>query len=207
MRFWFWFRGMTHSITTINLSGFEYCDDHPDPLILRRAEFHRMLATEFYPLTRAMEIFSPNGTVRKRVRDERLRYVRLLGQPTVGQRVLEQTVLSKARTAAQLELSLPANVSPKVEPYKRYDYHRNAAHDECPYSVTHPRRELSYRLYDASRRASVNALNRVAQAVGKVQRVLHPVAPTAHESAPKGPARPRSTVAAARARAALRVLG
>lgn len=196
----------------VHINGFEYCHNHSDPIIRRRAEFHRMMASELYPLTHAMEIFSPNGTVRKRIRDQRARYFRLLGPPTVGQRVLERVVLRKARKAAKQELSLPANVSPKVEPYKRYDYHRQTAPGDCPYTVTHPRRELSYRLYDANRWATMAALRTIAQAVGTVQRLLRPVAPAPRSEEPSKV--PEATVSArndgiaARARArSLRVLG
>jgi hypothetical protein len=104
-------------------------------------------------MTLAMEVFAPNGTVRKRVRDQRNRYVRLIGEPAPAQRMIEQLVLRKARRAIKREREMPLNFRPKEEPFKRYDYHRRGVDGGRPYDVTHPRRELSYQMYDWSRRA------------------------------------------------------
>jgi len=148
----------------VTLNGFEYCSRHEDPMVRRRAEFHRWVAQDLYPLSRAMEVFAPNGTVRKRVRDERARYRRLLGEPDVGQRLSEQIVLRAARKAAHAEIDSPAGMRPKEEPYKRYDYHRQSGPGACPYTVTHPRRELGYRLYDLNRRGRNFVLDNISQA-------------------------------------------
>jgi len=156
----------------ISLNGYEYCKDHPDPLIRRRARFHRTMAGEMFPLARAMEVHAPNSTVRKRVRDERSRYARLLGPPSPAQLMLEKLVLGAARKAARKEVECPANVYPKTEPFKRYEYHRHAAPGECPYTVTHPRRELSYRLYDARRRARNRVFNGAAKLIEGVNRAF-----------------------------------
>ncbi len=85
----------------VAMNGYEYCIDHSDQLIRQRAEFHRTISAELYPLTRAMEIFAPNGMVRKRVRDERSRYTRLFGEPTVGQKFSERVVIARARKATR----------------------------------------------------------------------------------------------------------
>jgi hypothetical protein len=151
------------------LNGYEYCKAHPDPLIQKRAQFHRKMATEMYPLTLAMERYAPNPTVRKLVHDQRARYARLLGPASTGQRVLEKLVLRAAREAIRREVDDPANARPKQEPFKRYDYHRTHKPGECPYTVTHPRRELSYRAYDLRRRTRERV---VESAIGAVSRVL-----------------------------------
>jgi hypothetical protein len=147
------------------LNGFEYCSTHADPVIRRRAEFHRRMATEIFPLTLSMEVLAPNGTVRKRVRDQRSRYVRLLGAPTTAQRMMEKLVLHKAQKAAQREAA-----APKQEPYKRYEYARTAAPGERPYIVTHPSRELSYQLHDARRKAAQLVMNGIARVLTNGQR-------------------------------------
>jgi haloalkane dehalogenase len=147
------------------LNGFEYCSQHRDPLIRRRAEFHRRTAAEMYPLMYAQEVYAPNTTVRKRVRDELARYRALLGEPTKAQRMLEGFVLKGARKAIRREIEQPINLHPKQEPFKRYEYHRRHKPGECPYTVTHPRRELSYKLHDLKRRALAAALTPVLQAM------------------------------------------
>ncbi len=139
----------------INLNGYEYCRDHPDPVIQRRAVYHRSMAQELYPLIYAKEVYAPNTTVRKRVRDELARYRALLGEPTKAQRFMERYVLKRARKAVLREIVEPMNVHPKVEPYKRYEYHRRHKPGERPYTITHPCREFSYKLYDLGRRARV----------------------------------------------------
>ena len=135
------------------LNGFEYCSNHDDPIIRRRAKFHRRMCRELYPLTLAMEVHAPNGTVRKRVRDQRSRYFRLFGEPSSAQKLMEKFVLRKAHKAVRRAATLPINFRPKEEPYKRYEYARTAAPGQCPYTVTHPTRELSYQLHDLRRRA------------------------------------------------------
>jgi haloalkane dehalogenase len=137
------------------LNGYEYCSQHRDPVIQRRAVFHRNMAVEIFPLIYAQEVYAPNTTVRKRVRDELARYRALLGEPTKAQIIMQNFVLKRARKAIRDEIDMPANFRPKVEPYKRYEYHRKNKPGESPFTVTHPRRELSYKLYDLRRRARV----------------------------------------------------
>jgi len=149
----------------IVLNGYEYCSTHEDPIIRKRARLHQRMATEIYPLTLAMEMFAPNGTVRKRVRDERTRYVRLHGEPSTAQKVLEHIVLRKARKAAQQEREQPVNFNPKQEPYKRYDYTGPRVPGRSPYVVTHPHRELSYKVHELRRRARYAVMGRVIQAL------------------------------------------
>jgi len=155
----------------ISLNGFEYCVDHADPVIRQRAQWHRTIATEMYPLMRSMEVFAPNNTVRKRVRDQRNRYRKLIGEPTLAQRMLEKMVVSAARKAQVAELANPIGLYPKEEPYKRYDYHKSEQPGECPYELSHPRRELAYRMHDFKRRAQVAVVNRMVQALTTAHRL------------------------------------
>ncbi len=154
------------------LNGFEYCSQHTDPLIQRRAVYHRDMATELFPLIYAMEVYAPNTTVRKRVRDELARYQALLGEPSKAQRIMENYVLKQARKAILREIEEPINLYPKEEPFKRYEYHRKNKPGECPYTVTHPRRELSYKWYDLKRRARVRILGPILQALSKDEQGL-----------------------------------
>ena len=147
----------------IFLNGYEYCKDHRDPLVRKRAVFHRNMAVELYPLIYAQEVYAPNTTVRKRVRDELARYKHLLGEPSKAQRIMERLVVKRARQAIRDEIETPINLYPKEEPYKRYEYHRRNKPGESPYTVTHPRRELSYRLHDLKRRARMAVLRPVLQ--------------------------------------------
>jgi haloalkane dehalogenase len=147
----------------VGLNGFEYCSTHDDPIIRRRAEFHRRMVHEIYPLTLAMEYHAPNGTVRKKVRDQRTRYFKNFGEPSTAQKLLEKFVLRKAHKAAKDEQSNPINFRPKEEPYKRYEYARTAKPGEQPYTVTHPSRELSYQIHDMRRRARTAVLGGIAQ--------------------------------------------
>ena len=147
----------------IFLNGFEYCKDHRDPLVRKRAVYHLNMAGELYPLIYAQEVYAPNTTVRKRVRDELARYRHLLGEPSKAQRIMERQVVKRARQAIRNEIKTPANLYPKEEPYKRYEYNRLNKPGEPPYTVTHPRRELSYKLYDLKRRARMSVLRPVLQ--------------------------------------------
>jgi hypothetical protein len=113
------------------------------------------MAAEMFPLIYAQEVYAPNTTVRKRVRDELARYRALLGEPTKAQLIMQDFVLKRARKAIRDEVDMPANFRPKVEPYKRYEYHRQNKPGETPFTVTHPRRELSYKLYELRRKARV----------------------------------------------------
>jgi hypothetical protein len=156
------------------LNGYEYCRDHPDPGIRKRVMFHKKTAMELYPLIYAQEVYAPNTTVRKRVRDELARYRALLGEPTRAQRWLEKLVLKKARKAVLREIVQPINLYPKEEPFKRYEYHRKNQPGECPYTVTYPRREFSYKLYELKRKAIMHALTPVLQALDAVDRRRDP---------------------------------
>ncbi len=147
----------------VNLNGWEYCSTHDDPVIRRRAPYHKRMAKEIFPMTLAMEYHAPNGTVRKRVRDQRNRYCRNFGPPSNAQKLMEQFVLRKAHAAAKRELSHPSNFTPKEEPYKRYDYDRTAVPGECPYTVTHPNRELSYKIHDFRRRTRMAVIGGIVQ--------------------------------------------
>jgi hypothetical protein len=149
------------------LNGYEYCSQHRDPAIKRRAVFHRNMSAELYPLIYAQEVYAPNTTVRKRVRDELARYRALLGEPSKAQRLMERFVLKRARKAIRNEIDEPANFRPKVEPYKRYEYHRQNKPGESPFAVTHPRRELSYKLYDLKRRARLRVMGPVLQLLSR----------------------------------------
>jgi hypothetical protein len=151
----------------VALNGWEYCSTHDDPIIRRRAQFHRRIAKEIYPLTLAMEFHAPNGTVRKRVRDQRSRYFRHFGEPSTAQKLMEKLVLRKAHAAARRELDEPANYKPKQEPFKRYEYSRMPVPPGGqPYTVTHPTRELAYQLHDLRRRTRQGILGGIARLVG-----------------------------------------
>jgi hypothetical protein len=153
------------------MNGYEYCVDHADPLVRKRAAYHRMVARELYPLTLAMEHYAPNGTVRKRVRDQRSRYRCLFGEPDSGQRMLENVVLRGARKATKKLLEDPGFVRPKEEPYKRYDYHRRAAQGECPYTLTHPNRELAYQIHDWRRRVRGSVMQSMVKVLASANAV------------------------------------
>ena len=79
-------------------------------------------------------------------------------------------------------LNLPVfksySIIPKAEPFKRYDYHKRNRPGERPYTVTHPTRELAYRVHDVKRRARVAMLNGVMQALSNARRLTgRPAAP------------------------------
>jgi len=155
----------------LNLNGLEYCSQHADPVIRKRTDFHRFFCNEIYPLTKAMEVFAPNPTVRKRVRDQRSRYHRLLGPPNVGQRLATRLALQAAREATRKEIEEPINFKPKQEPFKRYDYHRQHAHGQQPYTLSYPNRDLDYRLFDLKRRIGNRAMEGIGAAFATVSRL------------------------------------
>ncbi len=136
-------------IIRVNLLGYEYCMEnrHRNRYLEDRAFYHRRLAYSFFPILKSLEIYAPNSTVRKKMKDLRRMYIRLLGEPTGFQNVLERT-FSLASGASRLkDLLYPADNTLVEEAFKRYRYDKPApAWPECPYLVEYPHRTRGFSL-------------------------------------------------------------
>lgn len=134
-------------LADVNLQGYEYSMDnrHRNKYLGDRAIFHKRAAITIYPLLKAMEIYAPNGTVRKRMKDLRRTYFRLFGEPTLFLKELEKVLVGISGLTKFIDLIYPRdNVLPE-EPFKKYVYDKPApAWPDNPYSVEYPHRTWKY---------------------------------------------------------------
>jgi len=141
-------------ILRVNLLGYEYCVDNRrrNRYLEDRALYHRRLAYGFFPILKALEIYAPNSTVRKKMKETRRMYIRLLGEPTAFQRALEQAFTLNAGVARLWDLLYPSDNRLVEEAFKRYRYEKPCpAYPACPYQVAYPHRTPGFRLELAAR--------------------------------------------------------
>ena len=136
-------------IIRVNLQGYEYGMENRkrNKYLEDRAFYHKRLAYSFFPLLKALEIYAPNSTVRKRMKDIRRMYIRLLGEPTSFQKTMERglTLLSGANRL--VDLLHPQDNRLVEEAYKRYIYDKPAPpFPERPYQMEHPHRTRRFEL-------------------------------------------------------------
>jgi haloalkane dehalogenase len=122
----------------VQLNGYEFCKNSSEPLLRdQRSELHRIRCVQGYTLIDICEFFAPNEKVRRDIQRIREDYHRLLGEPTVRQRVISKYSFLKGclyKMQAVLGL-LPA---PTV-PFRRYTYDRQPRRpNEKPYTVEYP---------------------------------------------------------------------
>lgn len=153
----------------VNLSGYEYCREHPDPYLRHdRARLHRRLAARALPFIEPMAVHAPNGEVRRRMRRLQARYQRLIGPPTLAQRALGQLYLRGVERELRRVRPRPA----KVEPCKRYDYTAPRPPGACPYTVSHPNLDPAYAAHRQLRRLVTRGLVRAGGALDAVEGLL-----------------------------------
>jgi haloalkane dehalogenase len=129
----------------VNLQGYEHCITVDKNRFYRdRSAFHKKMAMVLYPLLKPMEIYAPNNTVRKRMKDIDRTYGRLLGEPTTFQRSMGQFLTGLAGFQRFLETFYPRENLIKDEPFKRYAYHKTNRPGERPYSLQFPHRRRRY---------------------------------------------------------------
>jgi len=139
---------------SVNLSGYELCREkrHENPHFGERGVFHERQAMTVYPLLKAMQVYAPNGTVRKRMKDLRRRYVKLLGPPTAFQLATEQALLGLSGVTRLADFLYPGDNLSVEEPFRRYVYDKPAPpFPACPYRLDEPKRPRRHRIEEAVR--------------------------------------------------------
>ncbi|MFW5925624.1 MAG: B12-binding domain-containing radical SAM protein [Myxococcota bacterium] len=129
----------------VNLLGYEYCMEnrHRSPYIGERGIFHKRQAMTVYPMLKAMEVYAPNSTVRKKMKDLRRTYRRLCGEPTTFQRTLEKALLGVSGLNKLVDVLYPHDNLRIEEPCRRYVYDKPAPpYPAYPYRVELPERPL-----------------------------------------------------------------
>ena len=125
----------------VNMRGYEYCMEnrHRNKHIGDRGQLHKRVAFSLFPLLKAMEIYAPNGTVRKKMKDKRRKYVELFGEPTTFQTWMEKGMTTVAGFTKLKNVLFPIENVLSEEPFKKYIYDKPVpAYPEKPYRVERP---------------------------------------------------------------------
>ncbi len=136
----------------VNLNGYEYCREHSSPWLNRdRARLHKRQAGQAYPFMKAMEVFSPNGAVRRKMQLLQSRYERLVGPPTTVQKVLAKAFVTLVAHHKRKAMLRPDSTYNKVEPYKRYIYDHQIHAGGAPYRTAHPNFDVDFEFHRRAR--------------------------------------------------------
>ncbi len=125
----------------VNLRGYEYCMEnrHRNKYIGDRGQYHRRMAFGLFPMLKPMETFAPNNTVRKKMKDHRRNYIRLIGEPTTAQTLVEKYLTGLSGFTKFLDVILPRDNFINEEPFKKYIYDKPAPEwPERPYRIERP---------------------------------------------------------------------
>jgi haloalkane dehalogenase len=160
----------------VNLMGYEYCMENRrrNRYLEDRALYHRRLVYGFFPILKALEIYAPNSTVRKKMKEIRRLYVRLMGEPTPFQKMLENAFTLRSGVARLQEVLYPGDNSLVEEAYKKYVYEKPApAYPACPYTVAYPHRTRTFSLNQqakANLRRALTGIERVSRLADRPRR-------------------------------------
>lgn len=153
----------------VNLMGYEYCIENRqrNKYLEDRAFYHKRLAYAFFPILKALELYAPNSTVRKKMKDLRRMYIRLIGEPTGLQKMLENAFTLRSGAARLQDLLYPTDNRLVEEAYKQYVYDKPApVYPGCPYRVLYPHRTRRFSLNQQARTTLRTALKGV-EGVGR----------------------------------------
>jgi hypothetical protein len=157
----------------VNLMGYEYFMENRrrNRYFEDRALYHKKLAYAIFPILKAAEIYAPNSTVRKKMKDIRRMYIRLCGEPTEFQKMLEHTLTLRSGMARLQDLLNPADNRLTEEAFKKYIYDKpGPAYPECPYRVVYPHRTRRFSLNlqaKANLRRAVAGMERIGRIAGR----------------------------------------
>jgi len=157
----------------VNLMGYEYCMEnrHRNKYLEDRALFHKRLAYGFFPMLKALAIYAPNSTVRKKMKDLRRMYIRLMGEPNGFQTMMERALTLQSGVAKLTDLLYPADNTLVEEAFKKYTYEKPApVYPERPYSVIYPHRTRRFSMNmqaKANLRKAITGAERVSRLVGR----------------------------------------
>jgi haloalkane dehalogenase len=105
----------------VALNGYERYRNDPRIHFQRRAEYAARKAQGSFPALKTIRAFAPTKEVREQVEEIERRYVRLLGQPSLGQRFFQELILQAMRRQRRLaERGLTETV---IDPPVRWTYY------------------------------------------------------------------------------------
>ena len=126
----------------VALSGYQRYRNDPRIHFQKRAEYLARKAQGTYPTLKTIREFAPTREVREKVEELEKRYVRLLGQPSLGQRFFSELVLRIMKR--QVKLAERGLTDMATDPPVRWTYY--APGDEAPPKVVHRTRKRPSRL-------------------------------------------------------------
>ncbi len=159
----------------VNLMGYEYCMENRNRnrYLEDRALYHKRLVYGFFPILKALEIYAPNSTVRKKMKDLRRMYIRLIGEPTPFQTMMENAFTLRSGLARLTDLLYPGDNALVEEAYKKYLYDKpSPPYPECPYRVEYPHRKLRFSLNLQARdnlRRALTGMESMSRWVGRAR--------------------------------------
>lgn len=125
----------------VNMQGYEYCMEnrHKNEYIGDRSRLHKRNAFSIFPLLKAMEIFAPNNTVRKKMKDHRRRYIKNFGEPNAAQKITEKALTGVSGITKLMDVIYPRDNILSEEHYKKYIYDKPAPeYPAQPYRIERP---------------------------------------------------------------------
>jgi hypothetical protein len=124
----------------VELDGILYCRQSANPIMREhKAVFYKKQAGMLWTILAAMEKYSPNGIVRRRVRQADKKYRAVVGEPTAVMQLLSDVVLKLAGKEYAQTVFNPSFYRAKEEPFKRYTYDKaKAGRDAVPYRTEWP---------------------------------------------------------------------
>jgi len=124
----------------VQLNGYSYCMKSSN-LILHdhKSVFFKKQCGMVWTMLAALERFAPNGIVRRRVKQTGKKYLDIIGEPTPIMQYLSKNILRLASDEYLKQLRNPSYYRPKVEPFKKYIYHKSSNGDQdVPYYTEWP---------------------------------------------------------------------
>jgi hypothetical protein len=146
------------------LRGYDYCMEnrHKNKYIGHRARYHKRMAFTIFPLLKPMEIYAPNNIVRKRMKDIRRNYLRLIGEPSTFQKWQEKWLTGLSGFNKFLDVISPRENRITEEAFKKYIYNKPAPEwPERPYQVQRPGGEKTYKRFKKTQDRIRNTMGRL----------------------------------------------
>jgi haloalkane dehalogenase len=147
----------------VQLNGYESCKNSPHAVLReRRSQLHEAHARDAYPLIDICEFFAPNRKVAKEIQRIRRDYRRLLGEPTLEQRVMAKFAFLKG--CLYKMTSAVGQLAPPPPPFRRYEYDRQPRErNAMPYVVSYPNRDPRYEYEKGVHDNEMKLVDRVAE--------------------------------------------
>jgi haloalkane dehalogenase len=145
----------------VHLNGYEFCrNSSHEVLSEQRSELHKAHCVEAYRLIDVCEFFAPNAKVRRDIGQIRRDYHRLLGEPTVRQKVMSRYAFLKS---CLYKMTTVVGRQPPAEPpFRRYEYDRKPRGPlGKPYVASYPYPDDRYEHETSVYQSEMKLVNRV----------------------------------------------